>query len=131
MSILDNATITFETSNPVLSEFINDANLSDKIPVYEVCNYLGIDDNNFGGMEAVDKIQKIIRLVGNENLLEKIQSLVSEIGFKPNVLDEIYSRLRIDDEILRTTKNLDNLLKQKYNTYGNTSNIQRQGISQV
>jgi len=123
MSILDGATIEFETSNPVLSEFIGDINNDiDKVSIYNICDYLGIGDTNFGDTETIDKISKIIALTGKESALEKIQEIVSEIGFKPGVLDDIYCKLMLEKEIKRTAGNLENLLKQKY---GDNSSIQK------
>ncbi|NTW90572.1 MAG: hypothetical protein HGA35_01330 [Erysipelotrichaceae bacterium] len=52
--------------------------------------------------------------------MEQIQRVVSEIGFRAGVIDEVYSRLMLDKEIKRTTNNLDGLLKQKY---GNSHQI--------
>lgn len=118
MEILDGAIIEYETSNPVMSEFIGEVNPS-KVDILNVCEYLGINDNNFVNSETLDKIEKIIGIVG-ENYLYKIQDIVAEIGFKPGVLDEIYVKVMLDREIKRTSGNLDKLLKQKY---GNSSNI--------
>lgn len=120
MDILDGATIEYETSNPLMSEFIGEVN-PNKIDILNVCEYLGINDNNFGDNQTLDKVEKIIGIIG-ENAFEKIQNIVSEIGFKTGVLDEIYAKVMLDKEIGRTSKNLDNLLKMKY---GDTSNIQR------
>jgi len=120
MGILEGADVeisNFEIDNPVLSEFATDT--ISKIDVLNVCEYLGINDNNFNG--SLETIEKVIGLVGKEQAMEKIQSVVSELGFRPGVIDEVYSRLMLDREIKRTTGNLDNLLKQKY---GNSSEIQ-------
>ena len=70
MSILDGATIEYENSNPVLSTFIGEEN-TNRGDIYYVCEYLGIGDNNFGDANTIDKIEKIIEIVGKENLMEK------------------------------------------------------------
>jgi hypothetical protein len=118
MELLDGATIEYESTNPLMAEFIGEVN-PNKIDILNICEYLGINDNNFGDSETFNKVEKIIGILG-ENAVEKIQSIVSEVGFKPGVLDEIYAKVMLDKEIWRTTRNLDNLLKQKY---GDTSNI--------
>lgn len=117
MSILDGAIIEYETSNPVMSEFIGEVNPS-KIEILNVCEYLGLNDNNFGDTETLDKIEKIISIVG-DNSLEKIQDIVAEIGFRPGILDEVYSKVMLDREIKRTSGNLDKLLQKKYGGTGN------------
>ena len=118
MSILDGATIEYEASNPVMSAFLEELS-PNKVNILNVCEYLGINDNNFGDSETFDKIEKIIGILG-DSAFEKIQEMVSKLGFKQGILDEIYSKVMLEREIKRTTSNLDNLLRQKY---GNTSNI--------
>lgn len=115
MSILEGADVEitdYEIDNPLVVEFLGES--ADKIDVLSICEYLGINDNNFGDSQTLDKVTKIIEMVGRDNALEKIQSIVSEVGFKPGVLDEIYAKVMLEREIGRTSKNLDNLLKQKY-----------------
>lgn len=118
MSVLEGATIEYETSNPVMSAFLEELS-PNKVDILNICEYLGINDNNFIGSETFDKIEKIIEILG-DSAFEKIQEMVSQLGFKQGILDEIYSKVMLEREIGRTTKNLDNLLKQKY---GDTSNI--------
>ena len=120
MSILEGATITqYETDNPVLSTFIGDENLS-KIDILNVCEYLGIGDRTFNDDRTIDKVERVIELIGKDDLMNKMEALVSEVGFKPGMLDNIYSKLMIDKEITRQSNNLNNLLKHKY---GNSNNI--------
>lgn len=119
--LLEGATIEYETSNPLMSEFIGEVNPS-KVDILNVCEYLGINDNNFGDTETLDKVEKIIGIIGKDDLMSKIENIVAEIGFKSGILDEIYSKVMLDREIKRTSSNLDQLLKKKY---GDTGNIQR------
>ena len=120
-SILDGAIIEYEVDNPVMSEFIGEVNPS-KIDILNVCEYLNINDNNFGDSETLDKVEKIIEIIGKDDLMSKIENIVAEIGFKGGILDDIYAKVMLEREISRTSRNLDQLLKQKY---GDTSNIQR------
>jgi len=121
MSILEGADVeisSYEIDNPLVVEFLTDK--TDKIEVLGICEYLGINDNNFGDSQTLDKVEKIVQIIGKENALEKIQSIVSEVGFKPGIIDEIYAKVMLDREINRTSRNLDRLLQQKY---GNSSSI--------
>ena len=98
MSILDGATIEFEENNPNIVEDLNglvEDDLVDKILVYDICQFLGINDTNYTDPEIFDKINKIVKITGKENAFNKIQELTSELGFKPGILDDIYSTLRL------------------------------------
>lgn len=119
-SILDGAIIEYEVDNPVMSEFIGEVNPS-KIDILNVCEYLNINDNNFGDSETLDKVEKIIEIIGKDDLMSKIENIVAEIGFKGGILDDIYAKVMLEREISRTSRNLDQLLKKKY---GNTGSIQ-------
>jgi len=123
MPILEGAEITeYEVDNPSiaeLSEGISDSTI-DRITVLEICDYLGITDRNYNDPDIMDRIVKVIDIIGKDNPLQKIESIVSEIGFKPGMLDDIYSKVMLDKEIKRQSTNLDNLLKHKY---GNSNNV--------
>ena len=112
MSILEGATIEFEMNNPVVATFIGEEN-TNKVAISEVCDYLGINDNNFSDSEIISKIEKIIGILG-EDYMPKMERLVSELGFKQGMVDDIYNRLMIDREINRLSGNLENLLNKKY-----------------
>ena len=107
-SILDGAIIEYEEDNPEIMNNIEElveGDLVDKILFCNICNFLGINDNNYTDPEIFDKINKIISITGKDNALNVIQKITGEVGFKPGVLDEIYSKLRLE------------------NIYGNSSNI--------
>lgn len=118
MSVIDGATIDFETNNPNIYSFIGEDNVN-KISIGEVCEYLGVNDMNFTDSNIISKVEKVIGMLG-EDYMTKIESLVSELGFKSGIVDDIYNRLMIDKEINRVSGNLNNLLQKKY---GNTNNI--------
>lgn len=97
-SILDGATIEYEESNPNIVNDLNglvEEDLVDKILVYDICQFLGINDTNYTDPEIFDKINKIVKITGKDNALNKIQELTGELGFKPGILDDIYSTLRL------------------------------------
>lgn len=101
MDILDGAIIEYEADNPELSKDINDDNeivegdLNDKILVLRICQFLGISDLNYNDSEVLNRISQIIKITGKDNALNVIQSKANELGFKPGVLDDIYSNLRL------------------------------------
>lgn len=116
--ILDDADITeYEINNPVMSSFMEENN---RVDVLKVCDYLIINDSTFGDSETITKVEKVISMLGKENLMDKLEKVVSEVGYKPGMLDDIYAKLVLDKEISRQSDNLNNLLKQKY---GNNHNL--------
>lgn len=100
MSILDGATIEYEQDNPEVMKNIDglvEDDLVDKILFCDICNFLGINDNNYTDPEVFSKISKIVKITGKEKALDTIKNITLNVGFKPGVLDEIYSTLRLQN----------------------------------
>lgn len=96
--ILDGATIEFENDNPKISEDfeeLSETDTVDKILLYQILNFLGINDTNYTDPDIFNKVNKIVKMIGKDKAFDTIQHIANEIGFKPGVLDEIYSFLRI------------------------------------
>jgi len=109
MDILDGATIEFEENNPNITREIKEGlssdDLTDIVLISDILLFLGINDTNYTDPEIFDKINKIIQITGKDKAIDVIRKITGEVGFKPGVLDEIYSKLRLE------------------NIYGDTDNI--------
>ena len=104
MELLEGAEITeYEVDNPSiaeLSEGISDS-IIDRITLLEICDYLGITDRNYNDPDIMDRVVKVIDSVGKDGALNKIQDIVSELGYKPGMLDELYNKVMLDKSLPR------------------------------
>lgn len=85
MSILEGADVeitNYEIDNPLVVEFLGES--ADKIDVLGICEYLGINDNNFGDSNAVFKtIKPTLEILQGGNVVD------ANAGFKKSVWQRV------------------------------------------
>lgn len=116
--ILEGATISeIEQSNPHFKAILDGADIEATVELYSLLEYFDISPDSIYEKDLSLKVQRIIEFAKETGRtpLEIAMDYNAQKGNNgQSILDKVYSSVRIDQEISRTTNNLQGLYKQKY-----------------